>query len=50
MQKLAIPTTRWLPATDERDRTTSWLMLLKHYDEKGLVFYTNLSATINASN
>jgi hypothetical protein len=41
--KLADPTAMVVATVDENGNLTS-VLLLKHYDEKGLVFYTNLGS------
>lgn len=42
--KLADPTAMVVATVDEHARPSQRTVLLKHYDEKGLVFYTNLGS------
>lgn len=42
--KLADPTAMVVATVDETGSPTRRIVLLKHYDEKGLVFYTNLGS------
>lgn len=42
--KLADPTAMVVATVDERGQPYQRIVLLKHYDEKGLVFYTNLGS------
>lgn len=42
--KLADPTAMVVATVDENGQPYQRIVLLKHYDEKGLVFYTNLAA------
>lgn len=42
--KLADPTAMVVATVDETGQPYQRIVLLKHYDEKGLVFYTNLAA------
>ncbi len=44
MRKLADPTAMVVATVDERGQPYQRIVLLKHYDEKGLVFYTNLGS------
>ncbi|MDU1653409.1 MAG: pyridoxamine 5'-phosphate oxidase family protein, partial [Leclercia adecarboxylata] len=40
--RLADPTAMVVATVDEQGQPYQRIVLLKHYDEKGLVFYTNL--------
>ena len=42
--KLADPTAMVVATVDENGQPYQRIVLLKHYDEKGLVFYTNLGS------
>ncbi|STW79348.1 pyridoxamine 5'-phosphate oxidase [Klebsiella michiganensis] len=42
--KLADPTAMVVATVDENSQPYQRIVLLKHYDEKGLVFYTNLGS------
>ena len=42
--RLADPTAMVVATVDERGQPFQRIVLLKHYDEKGLVFYTNLGS------
>jgi pyridoxamine 5'-phosphate oxidase len=42
--KLADPTAMCVATVDEQGQPYQRIVLLKHYDEKGLVFYTNLGS------
>lgn len=42
--RLADPTAMVVATVDDKGQPYQRIVLLKHYDEKGLVFYTNLEA------
>lgn len=42
--RLANPTAMVVATVDDKGQPYQRIVLLKHYDEKGLVFYTNLEA------
>ncbi|SPW57619.1 pyridoxamine 5'-phosphate oxidase [Escherichia coli] len=42
--KLADPTAMVVATVDEHGQPYQRIVLLKHYDEKGMVFYTNLGS------